>query len=498
MFKINLIANYLGQGLSAIIGFLLIPVYISYLGIEAYGVIGFFALIQVWMSFWEAGFATILNKEFSKISSLIDNINYLRTLLRSIELISIIIALIIMSLFYYSSGWLSKEWFSTESFSHETLSNALALMGIVFALKFIENLYKSVIIGLQKQVLLNIINFFMNMIRGVGAIIILATISNDLYSFFLWHVVFSVFSLVLTAYVVYKLLPRSTKTIKISFDTLSPLKLFGGGVVLITLLNLLAVQSDKIILSKLLTLSEYGYYSLAVTAATVINMLLGPIVQAFFPKMCQTIAEDHDGNISRIYHISAQIVSVVFGGAAIFLIFNTKLFLLLWTKDALIVQRISTLVQLLLVANLINGLIWIPFQAQLAYGWTSLIIKSHVTVIVLTIPCILYLTPIFGLNMAGFISILLNIFYFTVTIHYMHKKIMRTEKFEWYLNDVATPIVAFGFTLYCFSLFFSEYFGSSNIGQIIFAFLSFSISLMVSFCCCKRLRVESINALKNR
>ena len=47
--KRNLIANYLGQGWAVIMGLAFIPIYIKYLGIESYGLIGLFALFQAWL-----------------------------------------------------------------------------------------------------------------------------------------------------------------------------------------------------------------------------------------------------------------------------------------------------------------------------------------------------------------------------------------------------------------------------------------------------------------
>ena len=42
--------TYLSQGYIAIIGVALVPVYIRLIGSEAYGLIGFFAVIQAWFS----------------------------------------------------------------------------------------------------------------------------------------------------------------------------------------------------------------------------------------------------------------------------------------------------------------------------------------------------------------------------------------------------------------------------------------------------------------
>ncbi|MBS1199036.1 MAG: polysaccharide biosynthesis protein, partial [Proteobacteria bacterium] len=42
MLRRNLIANYLGQGWAAIMGMAFVPLYIKYLGVESYGLIGLF------------------------------------------------------------------------------------------------------------------------------------------------------------------------------------------------------------------------------------------------------------------------------------------------------------------------------------------------------------------------------------------------------------------------------------------------------------------------
>ena len=55
MLKRNLIANYLGQGWTALMGLAFIPLYINYLGIEAYGLIGLFAVLQGWLVLLDLG-----------------------------------------------------------------------------------------------------------------------------------------------------------------------------------------------------------------------------------------------------------------------------------------------------------------------------------------------------------------------------------------------------------------------------------------------------------
>ncbi|MDE2060547.1 MAG: hypothetical protein KGL31_00010 [candidate division NC10 bacterium] len=47
MVKRNIIANTLGRGWSMLMGLVFVPLYIKFLGMEAYGLIGFFATLQM-------------------------------------------------------------------------------------------------------------------------------------------------------------------------------------------------------------------------------------------------------------------------------------------------------------------------------------------------------------------------------------------------------------------------------------------------------------------
>jgi O-antigen/teichoic acid export membrane protein len=47
--KTNTIANYIGQIYMLVIGMAVTPLYLQYLGSAAFGLVGFFTLMQAWM-----------------------------------------------------------------------------------------------------------------------------------------------------------------------------------------------------------------------------------------------------------------------------------------------------------------------------------------------------------------------------------------------------------------------------------------------------------------
>lgn len=61
--KSNTIANYIGQIYMMLIGIVVTPLYLQHLGAEAYGLVGFFALMQAWMNLLDLGLSPTLGRQ---------------------------------------------------------------------------------------------------------------------------------------------------------------------------------------------------------------------------------------------------------------------------------------------------------------------------------------------------------------------------------------------------------------------------------------------------
>lgn len=440
MLKRNLIANYIGQAWTALMGLAFVPLYIKYLGMEAYGLIGLFALLNAWLSLFEMGMMPTLNREMARFTAGNRSPQSIRDLLRTIEIIAIVIAFIIAVIVTASSHWLASNWLKSEKLPIEVVSQAFMVMGFVTSLRFIEGVYQSTITGLQKQVLLNILLAASATLRGVGAVIILAYVSPTIQAFFIWQGLISILSLVLLVSITYSSMPSTGRRSHFSIIEMRGVWKFSTGVLSITFLALLLTQIDKILLSKLLTLHDFGYYTLAATVSGSLFMLIRPITQAYYPRMCELYASNDLNQLNLVYHHAAQLVSVIAGSFAIVIIFNAEPLLLLWTQDPGLVSRTAPILKILMLGNLINGLMWIPYQAQLAHGWTSLTIRTNIIAVLFLTPGILWLTPIYGAIGASWIWVVLNAAYLLLSANFIFLKILKSEKLIWFKNDILIPI----------------------------------------------------------
>ena len=440
MLKRNLVGNYLGQAWIALMSLAFIPLYIKYLGIESYGLIGIFGVLQTWLSMFDMGMTPALNREMARFTGGKGSINTVRDLLRSIEIISLVVALVVGLCVWSASGWLANNWISAQKLPTSTVTQAFAIMGLVIALRFIEGVYRSAIVGLQFQVFFNFVSAILATLRGLGAVAILIWVSPTIQAFFIWQGLISILSLAILAIATYDALPRTTYMARFSISALKDIWLFAGGMFSITILGLLLTNTDKILLSKLLTLSEYGYYSLGQLLAATLYLLVGPLTMAWFPVLSKLHASNNWGELITKYHQGAQLVSVLVGSAAIIMIVFPRTILQLWTNDVDLVVSSAKILSLLAFGNLLNCLMWIPYQTQLAYGWTSLATRINIVAVAFIVPAIFWVTPLYGPEGAAWVWVGLNTGYVLVGMHYMHRKILISEKWSWYWGDILKPL----------------------------------------------------------
>ena len=452
--KANLLSNYLAQSWRAVMSLAFVPIYIKYLGIEAYGLIGIFAILMSALGLLDLGMKPALGREMARYTGGTHNEQSIWNLLRSIEIISCVIVVIVAFVIWFISNWLATSWVKAQTLPPPVVAQAFAIMGLVAALQFFESIYSSSLAGLQRQVIQNIIIFSMATIRGLGAVGVLNWVSPTTQAFFIWQAICSCISLLVCATVVYQSLPSPPNSARFSKVALISIWRFASGMLVITILALLLTQVDKALLSSMLTLDSFGYYALASSIAGSLAMLVGPITTAYYPRFNQLIVMGDTVGIHSAYHQAAQLVTVIVGSATAVLFFFSEQILVLWTSNPELSHRVAPIMAVLALGTFLNCLMWVPYQMQLAYGWTSLTITINSIAVAILVPAIFVMVPIYGPMAAAWIWVILNGSYCLIGVHFMYRRILKTEKWEWYIRDVLIPLSATSTIAFLTSLMF--------------------------------------------
>ena len=450
MLKRNIVANNLGQGWRVITLLIAVPLYIEHLGIEAYGLIAVFAMMQVWLGLLDLGLRPVLMREMARFTAGGNSNRFILELLRSIEIITFGVSCVVVISIWLASDWLAANWLSGLNLQLSVIAHSFILMGGAISLRFIEGIYSSSLAGLQRQVLQNSILIVVVTFQNIGVIGVLIWISPTIEMFFLWQVLLSIITVITFRVFLYRSLPYPQQVIHFSWQALASVWHFAVGMIGITFLGILVTQADKILASHLLMAEMFSYYAIAGLVASGLDLFTGPIAAAVYPHFVELHTRENEIELCKIYHKTVQFIAVFSGSLASILVVFPERVLVVWTSNSLLSQEVAPIMSLMVVGALAHCMLWIPYQLQLAYGWVSLNIKLNTIGVIFFIPLLLYLAPLYGAIGMAWAWVALNICYLVIGAHFMYRRILTNEKLEWYLFDMIIPITSsFLVTLVC-------------------------------------------------
>jgi O-antigen/teichoic acid export membrane protein len=423
-------------------GLVFIPLYIKFMGVESYGLIGIFATLQAIFVILDMGLSATLTREMARLSVLPSREQEMRNLVRSLEIIYWFVAIFIGLSIMAISPFIAHHWVKAGQLSPQSIEQALRIMGFAMALQWPASFYSGGLTGLQRQVLLNVINIGMATLRGAGAVLILWLLSPTIQAFFSWQIIISIINTCLLSFFLWHMLPHTEKRATFQKQLLIGIWRFAAGMSGISILATILTQLDKIILSKMLTLEMFGYYTLAGVFAMSLYRLIGPVYSAIYPRFTQLVSlADQDG-LKKLYHESCQFMSVLILPVSVVVSMFSYEIMLIWTQNQVTAEKSHALVSILICGTALNGLMNIPYGLQLAHGWTRLALSANLIAIIMLAPMIVFMTFHYGALGGASVWVILNCGYVFISIHFMHKRLLLREKWNWYWHDVSLPLIA--------------------------------------------------------
>lgn len=485
--KRNIIANFSGQGWTAVMGLAFIPLYIRYLGMEAYGLIGLYAVMQAWLTLLDMGMTPTLNREMARYTAGAHSPQSINDLLRSLEIIAISIAAIIILLVWFASSYFAADWLKADKLPIAVVAQAISVMGLVVALRFVESIYRGSLFGLQRQVWYNVVNAIMATLRNGGVVIVLAWVSNSIQTFFFWQAAISLISVIVLAIGVHRELPSSPERPRLTFAAIEDVWKFASGMMMVTFLAILLTQLDKVLISRLLPLASFGYYTLAATVAGVLYIVIGPITTAIYPRLVELSTKEDQNALVALYHQGAQLVTFLIAPAVMLLSVFPKDVLYMWSGDVSLSENVAPILSVFVLGVFLNGLMHMPAQLQLAYGWVSLGIKTNIVAVAVLIPAIFWIVPRYGVIGAAWVWVILNAGYVLIAIQLMHRRLFPGEKWEWYFADILFPVLGVvGIMLLAKQLQPVNY--QSRVNEFVFLMITGTVAMTTSAMLASRVR----------
>ena len=442
--KANVVANLAGNGWVAVLQLVCLPVYVHLLGVEAYGLIGFFAALQTLVRVLDFGLGHTINREMARYSVQGDAFvgearDFLRTFAVTYGVVGLVIGISLAGL----APLLGTRFIAAKSLTGGTIAESIALMAIVIALQWPSSAYIGALLGMQRHWIVNWIKVVFSTLGNVGAIGFLWFFSPSITLFFLVQAAVSAAALIVTAAYAWRAVATVERghRARFRFALLRRHWRFAAGVTGLTITGLIMTQADKWILVSLVDLESFGYYSLAATVAASLYLVVTPLFNAFFPRFSALTQSGHEDELARQYHVTSQLMACLLFPLGLVLMLFAPEVLLLWTRSSDVAERAATVVTLLAIGNVINGVMHLPYSLQLAAGWTSLGLRINIALLFVFVPLVYYCISRYGLAGAGIAWVTVCVLYLASGVPLTHRRLLTEEQARWWVRDILAPLI---------------------------------------------------------
>jgi O-antigen/teichoic acid export membrane protein len=363
----NIVANGIGRVWTMLLGLGILPLYVRFLGPEAYGLVGLYGVISSVCSLFDTGITTSLGRELARAETG-DTGKRNAELMRTAEVIYGIVGIGLGVAVVFAAPQIVEHWLNLDKMKPEVAIAAVRLMGIYLVFQWPTAIYFAALTGLQKQVELNVVNLVGTSVRSIGTVFVLWAYSGSILAFYGWQVASTALYLLLCREIVWRAREVTREAAAFRWHLVHGVRGFAGGVTVMTGISVVASQIDKIVLTRLVPLEAFGYYSFATTIATAAAALGQPILSATYPAMIEAQTAHSQARLAALFHKSAQLVAVTtFAPSAVVCAFSYAV-LRLWTRDAIIASHTASLLSVCVVGSALGGVALVPYNLTLAAG----------------------------------------------------------------------------------------------------------------------------------
>ena len=438
--KANIVANLAGTGSQALVQLICAPLYVKLLGIDAYGLVGFFMTLQASLKVLDLGLSPTMNRQMARYSVQPEKSEEARDFVRTLEVLYWLLGIVVGAAISMAAPLIATHWIKPGRLPVVEVQRAVVLMGAVVAVQWPLSIYQGGLMGLQRQVDVNTIRIIAATAIGGGAALVLWWVSPTVSCFFIWQAFTTLAYVVAMGVALWRNLPRQTRRARFDLRCVRIVMKFAGGMSVIAVAGATLAQMDKIILSRLLPLDLFGYYTLAALIASSLQLFSAPLFNALFPRVSALVAQGAEGSVSRVYHECSQLMAVLIFPLALELCLFAPEVLRVWTGSDALALHGAPIVQFLVAGTAINGIMFLPYSIQLANGWTSLPLTVSVGMCVVMVPAVYFMAAHFGGPGAASVWLAVNVLNLAIAFPLTHRRFLRGEAGRWLGVDMFRPL----------------------------------------------------------
>ena len=437
MFK-NLLANIIGKLWNLLSIIIFTPFYIKFLDFDSYSIISFSVLLYSIITLLNAGMSASFSRELARkdvdLNEKIKTFDTLKT-----TYLFLVLTIIILVLLF--SDLIITNFIKTDKFSLEELRIIINIIGFGSAFQILFRFLNAGLIALEKQILANKLLISWGIFRNAFVLILIYFYPSVEY-FFIWQALITlIFSAIALYYLTVTLKGNFNFILFFDINTIKRIWKFTAGMFLISLISVLTQQSDKLILSNLVSINELGYYSLAFTLSILIVSSVSPFAVTMLPKLTAYFSEKNYKSAISLYTIFQKIsLTIIFSISVNFIFFQYEI-LFMWLDNTDIAKTVSLFISFILMGYTFMAISVMPFNVAIANGYTVLNIRLGFFLFVITTPLYYILINKFGTLGAAYVFCFGQLIYILIFYYIINKKFLKLNFNDLILNPIIKPLI---------------------------------------------------------
>lgn len=434
----NIIANFIGRLWGILSNFLFIPLYIHYLGFESYSIISFTLIIAGLMAVLDAGLSATLSREFARLDN---SHNEKIRIFRTLESSYFIIIGFCIILIFFLSGIIANNWLKLNSFTQNVIAYYLKIISIDIGFQLLLRFYMGGLLGLEKQVKANMYQVGFGVLRN-GLVVVAIFFVPTLEVFFAWQAVSTVVFATLLRFSLCKILTGRYFyfQLRIEKSVFKDVWRFAGGMLLISLVASLNTQLDKLAISKFLPIESLGYYTLSVSLAMGIIVLVTPISVALLPRFTALYSAGKNDVASILFNKINLLVAILVFSVMANMVFFAKELIWIWTGKMELAEHAYIFLPIIALSFAMLALAMIPYNIAIANGYTKLNNLLGLVSLFLTLPGYWLATGYYGAIGAAYVFCGVQTITTFIYLYLINKKFLKIKKFYMlYIKQMLLP-----------------------------------------------------------
>jgi O-antigen/teichoic acid export membrane protein len=443
--RANIFANYAGVVIATILTFLVTPIYLRWLGAEAYGLVGIASMIQGWIMLLNAGLAPVAGRTAAEASA--GKVDWLVAgrFFRTIDWLLAALSFPILCMLIFSSHWLATHWLKKGNLDTATIALSLILLVVMTLIRLSAGVSRGIIANMEAQVWLNTNLVIFSLLRFAVSLPLVYLWPNVI-TLFSWWLIVSAAEYFSIQYKISTLIPTKIPLFVFDIDSLKKSGKMAATLAFTSTVWVLITQLDKLVLSKILPLANYGYYSIATLLAGGVLILGQPIGQAFQPRLTRAFSEGGiNATCKELQRCTQLTVLMTFPIGAVLFAFPEAV-LYVWTGNHEIANHGANVLRGYVVGNTLIAAGGLLYFLQVAIGNVRWHFRGNILLAAILVPMIPWLASRYGADGAAWLWASTNFFLFLVWNSVLLKKVAKPLFPHWLLRDTLRPFI-FTFSL---------------------------------------------------